>query len=143
MYRTLHSYKLFWAVCHLFPQRWRMLNIQSRETIGQEDMFKNMFKTRSARKFKSCVFEPPTRRVFSINTLSSNTLVLFYEISSQWQHALLPNFFTAATHSLQCESTVEKSNTMHGPRRHSYTMTMRRFPVSEKLPVSNHIKRTF
>ena len=36
-YRTLHSYKLFWAVCHLFPQRWRTLNIQSRETIGQED----------------------------------------------------------------------------------------------------------
>ena len=37
MYRTLHSYKLFWAVCHLFTQRWRTLNIQSRETIGQED----------------------------------------------------------------------------------------------------------
>ena len=37
MYRTLHSYKLFWAVCHLFPQRWRTLNVQSRETIGQED----------------------------------------------------------------------------------------------------------
>ena len=36
-YRTLHSYKLFWAVCHLFPQRWRTLNVQSRETIGQED----------------------------------------------------------------------------------------------------------
>ena len=36
-YRTLHSYKLFWAVCHLFPWRWRTLNIQSRETIGQED----------------------------------------------------------------------------------------------------------
>ena len=35
-YRTLHSYKLFWAVCHLFPQRWRTLNIQSRETIDQE-----------------------------------------------------------------------------------------------------------
>ena len=37
IYRTLHSYKLFWAVCHLFPQRWQTLNIQSRETIGQED----------------------------------------------------------------------------------------------------------
>ena len=36
-YRTLHSYKLFWAVFHLFPQRWRTLNIQSRETIGQEN----------------------------------------------------------------------------------------------------------
>ena len=37
LYRTLHSYKLVWSVCHLFPQRWRTLNIQSRETIGQED----------------------------------------------------------------------------------------------------------
>ena len=37
IYRTLHSYKLFWAVCHLFPQRWQTLNVQSRETIGQED----------------------------------------------------------------------------------------------------------
>ena len=93
---------------------------------------RDMFKTRSARKFKSCVFEPPTRRVFSINTSSSNTLFLFW-----------PNFFAAATHSLQRESTVEKSNTMNGPRRHSYTRTMRRFLVSEKLPVSNHKKGHF
>ena len=57
---------------------------------------RDMLKTTSARKFKSCVFEPPTRRVFSINTSSSNTLVLFYEISSQRQHALLRNFFAAA-----------------------------------------------
>ena len=93
---------------------------------------RDMLKTTSARKFKSCVFEPPTRRVFSISTSSSNTLVLF-----------LPNFFAAATHSLQRESTGEKSNTMDGPRRHSYTMTMRRFPVSVKLPVCNNRKRTF
>ena len=37
IYRTLHCYKSFWVVCHLFPQRWRTLNIQSRETIGQDD----------------------------------------------------------------------------------------------------------
>ena len=48
----------------------------------------------------------------------------------------------AATHSLQCKSTGVKSNNMDGPRRHSkYTLTMRRFPVSEKLPVSNHKKK--
>ena len=46
---------------------------------------RDMLKTRSARKFKSCVFEPPTRRVFSINTSASNTLVLFDQISSQQQ----------------------------------------------------------
>ena len=101
------------------------------ETIGQGGP-RDMFKTRAARKFKSCVFEPPTRRVFSINTSSSNTLVLFDQI-----------FFAAATHSLQRESTEEKSNTMDGPRRHSYTMTMRRFLVSVKGPVSNHKKGHF
>ena len=39
-----------------------------------------------ARKFKSCVFEPLTRRVFSINTSSSSTFFLFYQISLQRQH---------------------------------------------------------
>ena len=92
---------------------------------------RDMSKTTSARKFKSCVFEPPTKRVFSINTSSSNTLVLFYEISSQRQHTPFS------------VNTGEKINTMDGPRRHSYTMTMRRFPVSEKLPVFNHKKGHF
>ena len=39
-----------------------------------------------ARKFKSCVFEPLTRRVFSINTSSSSTFFLFDQISLQQQH---------------------------------------------------------
>ena len=84
-YRTLHSYKLFWAVCHLFPQRWRTLtySVSGNHWPGGP---RDLFKTKSARKFKSYVFEPPTRRVFSINTSSSNTLVLFYQISSQQQH---------------------------------------------------------
>ena len=84
-YRTLHSYKLFWAVCYLFPQRWRTLtySVSGNHWPGGP---RDMFKTRSARKFKPCVFEPPTRRVFSINTSSSNTLVLFHQISSQQQH---------------------------------------------------------
>ena len=50
-----------------------------------------------ALKFKSCVFEPLTRRVFSINTSSSSTPFLFDQFSSQRQHSLLPNFSTAAT----------------------------------------------
>ena len=50
-----------------------------------------------ARKFKSCVFEPLTRRVFSINTSSSRTLFLFNQFSSQRQHSLWPNFSAAAT----------------------------------------------
>ena len=85
IYRTLHSYKLFWAVCHLFPQRWQTLtySVSGNHWPGGP---RDMFKTRSARKFKSCVFEPPTRRVFSINTSSSNTLFLFQHISPQQQH---------------------------------------------------------
>ena len=85
VYRTLHSYKLFWAVCHLFPQRWRThtYSVSGNHWPGGP---RDMFKTRSARKFKSCVFEPTTRRVFSINTSSSNTLVFFDQISSQQQH---------------------------------------------------------
>ena len=81
-YKTLHSYKLFWAVCHLFPQRWRTLtySVSGNHWPGEP---RDMFKTTSARKFKSCIFEPPTRRVFSINTSSSNTLVLFDQISPQ------------------------------------------------------------
>ena len=56
----------------------------------------------------------------------------------------LHKFFAVATHSLQRESTGEKSNNMDGPRRHSkYTLTMRRFPVLEKLPVSNNKKGHF
>ena len=84
-YRTLNSYKLFWAVCHLFPQRWQTLTYSvsgNHWPGGPRDMFKTTF----ARKFMSCVFESPTRRVFSINTSSSNTLVLFDQISSQQQH---------------------------------------------------------
>ena len=49
-YRTLHSYKLFWAVCHLFPQRWQMLtySVSGNHWPGEP---RDMFKTTSARKF--------------------------------------------------------------------------------------------
>ena len=129
IYRILHSYKLFWAVCHLFPQRWRTLNIKSRETIGQEDHV-TCLKLR--------------RRVNSSPAFGATYKTrIFYIYVFKHSCSLLPNFFAAATHSLQRESTGEKSNTMNGPRRHSYTMTMRRFPVSVKLPVSNHKKGHF
>ena len=128
-YRTLHSYKLFWAVCHLFPQRWQTLNIQSRETIGQEDHV-------TCLKLRRRVNLSPAFGA------THKTRIFYKYVVFKYPCSLLPNFFAAATHSLQHESTGEKSNTMDGPRRHSYTMTMRRFPVSEKLPVSNHKKRT-
>ena len=130
-YRTLHSDKLFWAVCHLFPQRWRTLTysvtgnhwpggprdtLKLRPRVNSRPAFGAYYKTRIF--YKYVVFKHPC--------------------------SLLHKFFAAATHSPQRESTGEKSNNMDGPRRHSkYSLTMRRYPVSEKLPVSNHKKRTF
>ena len=76
-YRTLHSYNLIWAVCHLFPQqRWRThTNIQSRETISQETHVTCLNYVRV--NFVLRFLEPIPRHVFSINTSSSNTLSLF------------------------------------------------------------------
>ena len=61
--RTLHSYNLIWAVCHLFPQRWRTLNVQSRETIGQEDHVICLQLRRRA-KIQVLRLEPLIRRFF-------------------------------------------------------------------------------
>ena len=55
-YRTLHSYNLVWAVCHLFPQQgWRTLtySISRNHWPGEPH---NLRKTTSARKFSSCVW---------------------------------------------------------------------------------------
>ena len=99
-------------------------HIQSQETIGQENHV-TCLKLRPRVNFVLRL-EPPPRLVFSINTSSSNTLSLFYPISSQRQH-------TPSSVNQQ-----EWKATMDGPRRH--TLTMRLFPVSEKPLVSNHNK---
>ena len=120
--------KLFWAVCHLFPQRWRTLtySVSGNHWPGGP---RDMLKTTSARKFSSCVWSHLQDAYF------------FYKyVIFKHPFSLLHKFFAAATHHLQCESTRVKSNNMDGSRRHSKYMTMRRFPVSEKLPVSNHKK---
>ena len=62
-YRTLHSYNLIWAVCHLFPQRWWTLNVQSRETIGQED-HSICLQLRRRAKIQVLRLEPLIRRFF-------------------------------------------------------------------------------
>ena len=99
-------------------------HIQFRETIGQEDQLRPRVNFRPA---------------FGA---SYKTGIFYKYVVFKHPFSFLPNFFAAATYSLQCESTGVKSNNMDGPRRHSkYTMTMRLFPVSEKLPVSNHKKK--
>ena len=103
--------------------------IQSRETIGQEDHV-------------TCLKLRPRVNSSPAFGATYKTRIFYKYVVFKHLCSLLPNFFAAATHHLQRESTGVKGN-MDGPRRHSYTMTMRRFPVSVKLPVSNHKKRTF
>ena len=107
----------------------RRSHIQSWETIGQENHV-------------TCLKLRPHINFHLAFGATSKTRIFSKYIVFKHPFSLLPNFFAAATHSLQCESTGVKSNNMDGLRRHSkYTLTMRCFPVSEKLPVSNHKKK--
>ena len=92
-----------------------------------------------ARKFKSCVLSHLQDGIFYYYVIFKHPLSLWLNFFVAATPSLWPIFFAAATLSLT--KILRSSNTM--PRRHSYTRTMRRFPVSEKLPVSNHRKRTF
>ena len=105
-------------------------HIQSRETIGQENHV-------------ICLKLRPRVNSSPAFGATYKTRIFYKYVVFKHPCSLLPNFFAATTHSLQRESTGEKSNNMDGPCRHSYTLTMRRFPVSEKLSVSNHKKGHF
>ena len=50
---TLHSYNLIWAVCHLFPQRWRTFTYSVSGNHWQGEP-RDLLRTTSARKFSSC-----------------------------------------------------------------------------------------
>ena len=92
-YRTLHSYNLIWAVCHLFPQqRWRThTNIQSRETIGQENHV-TCVKLRP-RKFRPAFFGA-----------DSKTRIFYKYVVFKHSFYFFPNFHCSAdTLSLQCD----------------------------------------
>ena len=108
-------------------------HIQSRETIGQEDDVTYL-------KLRPRVNSCPAFGAYY------KTRIFYKYVVFKHPFSLLHKSFAAATHSPHsCEiKSGVKSNTMDGPRRHSkYSLTMRRFLVSEKLPVSNHKKRTF
>ena len=106
-------------------------HIQSRETIAQEDHV-------------TCLKLRPRVNFSPAFGAYYKTRIFYKHVVFKHPSSLLHKFFAAATHSLLRESTGERSNNMDGPRRHSkYTLTMRRFPVSEKLPVSNHKKGHF
>ena len=91
LYRTLHSYNLIWAVCHLFPQqRWRTHTylLSGNHWPGEP---RDLRKTTSARKFRPAFGATSKTRTH-------------YKYISLFLH----NFFAAATHSLQCDSTDVK-----------------------------------
>ena len=127
IYRTLHANNLIWAVCHLFPpQRWRThtYSVSGNHWPGEP---RNLRKTPSARKFRPAFGATSKTRIFYKYVVFKHSSS-FYTIFSQRQHT--PSSVTQQT---------SNSNNMDGPRRQ--TLTMRLFPVSEKLPVSNHKKK--
>ena len=63
-YRTLHSYKLIWTVCHLFPQqRWRThkYSVSGNHWPGEP---RDPRKTTSARKFRPAFGATSKTRIF-------------------------------------------------------------------------------
>ena len=134
-YRTLHSYNLIWAVCHLFPQqRWWTLtySVLGNHWPGEP---RDLRKTTSARKFRPAFGATSKTRIFYKYVVFKHSSS-FYTNSSQWIHCL----------SSYYSSTRVKSKKMDKPHRHpflQYTLSMRPFPVSEKPTVSNHKKKDF
>ena len=125
-----NSYKLFWAVCNLFPrQRWRTQTYSVSGNHWSREP-RDLLKTTSACKFRPVFGATSKTRIFSKYVVFKHSFS-FCTISSQRQHT--PSSATQQT---------SNSNNMDGPRRHSkYTLTMRLFPVSEKPTVSNHKKK--
>ena len=80
-------------------------HIQSREIIGQENHV-TCLKLRPRVNFRPAFGTTSKTRIFYKYVVSKHSL---------FSH----NFFSAATHSLQCDSTDIKLHNMDGPRRHS------------------------
>ena len=136
MYRTLHSYNLIWAVCHLFPQqRWwtHTYSVSGNHWPGEPC---DMHKTTSVRKFCPAFGAISKTRIFYKYVVFKHSFS-FSQFPLQRWHALF-----SVCHS-SYSPTELKSKKMDKPRRHSflqYPLTMRLFPVSEKPTVSNHKK---
>ena len=138
LYRTLHSYNLIWAVCHLFPQqRWRThtYSVPGNHWSGEPC---DLLKTMSVRKFRLAYFGADSKTCIFYKYIVLKHSCSFYPNSSQRIYVL-----SSVWHS-SYSPTELKGKKMDEPRRHSflqYTLTMRLFPVSEKPTVSNHKKK--
>ena len=135
-YRTLHSYNLIWAVCHLFSQqRWRTLtySVSGNHWPGEP---RDLRKTTSARKFRPAFGATSKTRIFYKYVVFKHSFSFSQVPLQRWHTLFSVTFFLFINRS-------EKQK-MDKPRRHSfllYTLTMRLFPVSEKPTVSNHKKK--
>ena len=86
-YRTLHSYNLIWAVCHLFPQqRWRThtYSVSGNHWPGEP---RDLRKTTSARKFRPAFGATSKIRIFYKYVVFKHSSS-FYTNSSQRIHGL-------------------------------------------------------
>ena len=102
-YRTLHSYNLIWAVCHLFPrQRWRThtYSVSGNPWPGEPH---DLRKTTSARKFHPAFGADSKTRIFYKYVVFKHSSS-FYTNSSQRIHTL-----SSVWHS-SYSSTRVKSN---------------------------------
>ena len=139
-YRTLHSYNLIWAVCHLFPQqRWRTHTYSVSGNHWPREP-RDLRKTTSARKFRLAFFGADSKtRIFYKYVVFKHSFS-FSQFPLQRWHTL----FSVTLFLFNNGVKKQKKKKMIKPRRHSflqYTLTMRLFPVSEKPTVSNHEKK--
>ena len=132
VYRTLHSYNLIWAVCHLFPrQRWWTHTYSVSGNHWPEEP-RDLRKTTSAPKFRPAFGATSKTRIFYKYVAFKHSFS-FYTISSRRQHT--PSSLTQQT---------SNSNNMDGPRRHSkYTLTMRHFQFQRKRLFPTIKRKTF
>ena len=101
-YRTLHSYNLIWAVCHLFSQqRWRThtYSVSGNHWPGEP---RDMRKTTFARKFRLAIFGA-----------ISKTRIFYKYVVFKHSFSFSQFPFATATHSLQYDSTDVKKQ-QHG-----------------------------
>ena len=130
VYRTLHSYNLIWAVCHLFPQqRWRThtYSVLGNHWPGEP---RDLRKTTPAHKFR-----------LAFGAISKIRIFYKYVV---FKHSFSFSIAALTVRHSSYSPTELKGKKLDEPCRHSfllYTLTMRLIPVSEKPTVSNHKKK--
>ena len=123
-FRSLHSYNLIWAVCHLFPQqRGRTHTFSLGETIGQENHVTRV-------KLRPCKFRPAFFGAISKTRIFYKYVVFKHFLFSPNFHCSAGTLFSMTFFLFTNRSEKQK---MDKPCRHSflqYTLTNRLFSLS-------------